>query len=118
MSQPALSNSSHLWKAPPVKSAWFVVLLLLCHCAQAAPVAHDTNGFTVRVLAINYDAVLSNGVRLSKAMKWNDPRPMTTILLRYLREASGGFARYELVNFIDVDAFPPKRDGFRYDAQT
>ena len=101
-----------------MKSAWFAALSLLCHCAQAAPVARDTNGVTIRILAINYDPVLSNGVRLSKAMKWNDPRPMTTNLLRYLREASGGFARYELVNFIDVDAFPSKRDGFRYDAQT
>jgi hypothetical protein len=101
-----------------MKSAWFAALSLLCHCAQAAPVARDTNGVTIRILAINYDPVLSNDVRLSKAMKWNDPRPMTTNLLRYLREASGGFARYELVNFIDVDAFPSKRDGFRYDAQT
>jgi len=49
-----------------VKPACFVALLLLCHGAQAAPVARDTNGVTVRVLAINYDPVLSNGLRLSK----------------------------------------------------
>jgi hypothetical protein len=101
-----------------MKPACFVALSLLCHGAQAAPVARDTNGFAVRVLAINYDPVLSNGVRLSKAMKWNDPRPITTNLLRYLRESSGGFARYQLVNFIDVDAFPAQRDGFRYDKQS
>jgi len=35
-------------------------------------------------------------------------------LVRYLREASGGFARYEIADFLDVDAFPQKRDGFRY----
>ncbi len=101
-----------------MKPAWFIALSLLCHYAQAAPVARDTNGVTVRVLAINYDPVLSNGARLSKTMKWNDPRPMTTNLLRYLREASGGLARYQLVNFIDVDAFPAKRDSFRYDEQS
>jgi len=101
-----------------MKPAWFVAVSLICHYVQPAPGASDTNGVTVRVLAVNYDPVLSNGMRLSKAMKWNDPRTMTTNLLRHLREASGGFARYQLVHFIDADAFPAKRDGFRYDEQS
>ena len=86
--------------------------------ACAAPVARDTNAVTIRVLAINYDPVLANGARLSREMRWNDPRPMTTNLLRYLRECSGGYARYELVDFVDVNAFPLKRDGFRYNEQS
>jgi len=96
-----------------VKPTWFIALSLLYHHAQAAP--RDTNVVTVRVLALNYDPILSNGIRLGNAMKWNDPRSMTTNLLRYLRECSGGFAHYELVDFLDISAFPLKRDGFRYD---
>jgi hypothetical protein len=77
----------------------------------------DTNRCVVRVLVINYDPILRQhgDVRLSRFMKWNDPQRMTTNLMRYLREASGGYADYQLVDFIDVDAFPQKRDGFRYD---
>jgi hypothetical protein len=86
--------------------------------SPAAPVTphHDTRD--VRVLVINYDPVLTNGQRLSRHMKWNDPRPMTTNLVRYLRESSGGYARYQIVDFIDVNAFPQKRDGFRYTEAT
>lgn len=102
-----------------MKLARVLILLLLCiGSGFAAPVARDTNVVTIRVLAINYDPVLTNGLRLSRQMKWNDPRPMTTNLLRYLRECSGGYARYELLDFVEVNAFPLKRDGFRYDEQS
>jgi hypothetical protein len=54
-------------------------------------------------------------VRLSKFMKWFDAHAITADVVRDLADASHGFARYEVVEFIDVDAFPAKRDGFRYD---
>lgn len=74
----------------------------------------------VRVLVVNYDPVLQGqgGVRLSRFMKWNEPRAMTTNLMRYLRECSGGYAQYELAGWLDVNAFPEKRDGFRYTEQS
>lgn len=80
----------------------------------------DTNRCVVRVIVVNYDPTLRQhgNVPLSRFMKWNDPHRMTTNLIRHLREASGGFADYRLVDFIDVDAFPQKRDGFRYDEQS
>jgi hypothetical protein len=76
----------------------------------------DSETRVVRVIAVTYDPVLKekDGLRLSRHLKWNDPRLFTTNLMHYLREASGGFADYRLVGFIDVDAFPKKRDGFRY----
>ena len=86
-------------------------------CAAAAPVVMpDPGQRTVKLLVLNYDPVLREhgGVRLQRHLKWNDPRPMTTNLIRYIREASGGFLDYQLVEWIDVDAFPAKRDGFRY----
>ena len=88
--------------------------------AAPKPPALDTNRCVVRTLVINYDPVLRGhgGARLSRYFKWNDPRPMTTNLVRHLRESSGGLVEYQLVDWIDVDAFPAKRDGFRYTEQS
>ncbi len=74
----------------------------------------------IGLLIVNYDPVLREhgGVKLSRFMKWNDPRPMTTNLVRYLAEASGGYVQYRITGFIDIDAFPLKRDGFRYTEQS
>jgi hypothetical protein len=96
------------------------VILLIAFAARGNPPEGSgaTNVCTVRILVINYDPILTNGVRLSRHMKWNDPRPMTTNLMRYLGECSGGYARYQLVDFIDINSFPEKRDGFRYTEQT
>lgn len=71
----------------------------------------------VNVIVVCYDPTLhtQNGQRLTEFMQWNDPRPMTERLMQHLRESSGGYADYRLVDWIDVDAFPQKRDGFRYD---
>src|SRR5436190_17005887 len=74
----------------------------------------------VRVIVVDYDPILREhgNVRLSRFMKWNDPRAMTTNLMRYLGECSGGYAEYRLVDFVEVDGWPEKRDGFRYDEQS
>src|SRR5688572_27254534 len=104
-----------------MKSAFATVAVLAFvtapHC-PAAPATREHDTRDVRVLVINYDPVLTDGQRLSRRMKWNDPRPMTTNLVRYLRECSGGYARYQIVEFVDVNAFPQKRDGFRYTEAT
>jgi hypothetical protein len=91
-----------------------ILFILQGFAASAAITSRDTNAVTVRVLVINYDPILKNGSRLSRHLHWNDPRLITTNLLADLRACSGGYARYEIVDFIDVDAFPQKRDGFRY----
>lgn len=80
----------------------------------------DPERKTINLIVVNYDPILSShgGVRLSRHFKWNNPRPMTTNLIRHIRDSSGGFANYRLIQWIDVDAFPVKRDGFRYDEQS
>lgn len=72
----------------------------------------------VRFLAIQFNPKLSSGQGLREHMKWNDPRPMTRRLIAHLAETSAGYAAYEMVDFVEVDAFPRKRDGFRYDEQS
>src|SRR5215210_6903714 len=101
-----------------MKRAYVLLALLLAPSAFGA--VPDTTKQTINVLIVNYDPVLreQGGVRLQKFLKWNDPRPMTTNLIRYIRESSGGYANYQIVEWIDVDAFPGKRDGFRYTEQS
>jgi hypothetical protein len=97
-------------------SAAFAILLAVSGWTAVPDPTKQTNN----VLVINYDPVLREhgGVRLQNFLKWNDPRPMTTNLIRYIRESSGGYANFQLVEWIDVDAFPLKRDGFRYTEQS
>lgn len=105
---------------PSVGVLWRFVLvwvLILCGSLVAQqPVVRDLEKVTIRVLLINYDPKLktSGGKTLREYFKWNDPRPMTTNLIRYIEQASGGFANYQIVDWINVDAFPKKRDGFCY----
>ena len=100
----------------------FVLLIAACSSKAASrPNANpEISQKTIQLLVINYDPILRGhgGVRLSKHLKWNNPRSMTTNLVRYIREASGGYANYKIVDFIEVDAFPVKRDGFRYTEET
>jgi hypothetical protein len=84
------------------------------HAPQASQAASRE---PIKVIVLNFDPVLRSkgGVRLSRFMNWQDPHALTSGIVRDLREVSYGFAHYDVVEFIDVDAFPAKRDGFRYD---
>ncbi len=105
---------------PFASCAVLAATVLSVATGSTAPVSRDTTTRVVNLLVINYDPILTGraGVRLSRHLKWNDPRPMTTNLIRYIRESSGGFADYRMVEWIDVNAFPVKRDGFRYTEET
>ena len=85
--------------------------ILLTAAAQAKP---------IKVIVLNFDPVMrtKGNVRLHEFMKWADPHKLTEGVVKDLKEASGGFADYRVVEFIDVDGYPVKRDGFRYDEQS
>lgn len=74
----------------------------------------------IKVIVINYDPVLrtKSDLKLSRYMKWGDPHKLTADIVTHLRETSGGFANYKVVDFLDVDAYPRKRDGFTYDEKS
>jgi hypothetical protein len=86
----------------------------------SARAALDPARQTNNLIVVNYDPILRGhgGTNLQRFMRWNNPRPMTTNLIRHLRESSRGYANFKLVDWIDVDAFPVKRDGFRYTEQS
>src|SRR5213594_2840640 len=51
----------------------------------------EKGSVTINLLVLGYDPILHDhgGVKLSRFMKWNDPRSMTTNLVRHFLETSG-----------------------------
>ena len=75
---------------------------------------------SLKTLVIVYDPVVdpSSGKRLSQYMHWNRVEDLAKGFMTDILQTSGGLARYQIVQRIDVDAFPAKVDGYVYDAQT
>lgn len=74
----------------------------------------------LKTLVIVYDPVVDpkRGKKLSESMHWNRVEDLAKGFMTDILEVSGGVARYQIIQRIDVDAFPAKVDGYQYDAQT
>ena len=72
-----------------------------------------------KVLALVYDPVMdkTTGTILSQQQKWYRPADLITGFMADMLQVSGGMARYQIVQRVDVDEFPAKTDGFRYTPQ-
>lgn len=74
---------------------------------------------TSRVLLVIYDPVVdASGRKLSRHMKWNRPDDLANAFIQDILETSGGMARYQIVQRVELNEFPAKIDGYRYDAKT
>lgn len=51
-------------------------------------------------------------------MRWNRVEDLAKGFMTDILQTSGGLARYQIIQRIDVDGFPAKVDGYVYDAQT
>ena len=73
-----------------------------------------------RVLSIIHNPIVDprRGIKLSQALGWNDPDSLARDYIRDVRGASHGIVEYQIAERIEVDGFPIKVDGFRYDAET
>ncbi len=69
-----------------------------------------------RVLLINYDPIFreEGGRKLSSLFGWHDAVQLATNFIADLRQASYGYCNYQIVESLEVDAFPVKIDGFTY----
>jgi len=69
-----------------------------------------------KVLVLNYDPILTNqgGVRLHDYYHWNDPRVLSSGYLADLTESSSNYVRWTITQFLDLNEWPLKADGFRY----
>lgn len=74
----------------------------------------------LKTLVIVYDPLVDRaaGKKLSEAMKWNRVEDLTEGFTSDILSVSGGLARYQIVERLNVDDFPAKVDGYKYDAQT
>jgi hypothetical protein len=72
----------------------------------------------VVVLIYNPIVVAEGGRRLSQVLGWNDPDALTQGYIDDVRMASHGIVNYQVVERIEIDGIPVKRDGFRYDTDS
>src|SRR5688572_21671325 len=84
------------------------------------PFAYNEGAATGRkhakVIVVIYNPVLESegGKTLIEHVRANDPIEYSHILANVIREASWGYVNYEIVDFITVDGYMQKVDGFRY----
>ena len=87
---------------------------------QRPPFHYDEHVSTGRkhakVIVLIYNPVLEceGGKTLIEYVGGVDPVEYSHILANVIRQASWGYINYEIVDVIEVDAFPIKVDGFRY----
>ena len=85
--------------------------------AQAATAADAPPAVKPKVLLLIYDPPVESegGRRLHEVMGWSDPEKNSREYAADLKECSGGYADYQIVEKVAVDEYPVKKDGFRYD---
>lgn len=69
---------------------------------------------TKKVLILEINPLLSSGKRLSEQKGWGNPAIVEQSSISNIREVSGGYLNYMIVQRIVEDEFPIKEDGFRY----
>lgn len=67
-----------------------------------------------KVLAIIHNPLMPNNQKIQQVYRWNDPDKLAQGYIDDIAHCSHGYARYQIVDRIEVDAFPLKLDGFRY----
>ena len=74
----------------------------------------------LKTLVIVYNPTVdkSTGKKLSEHMKWNKVEDLAMGFMSDILLVSGGLVRYKIIERLNVDDFPAKVDGFKYDAQT
>jgi hypothetical protein len=75
---------------------------------------------TSRVLLVIYNPCMeaASGATIIQTMHWNNPDDLCNSFIQDILETSGGLARYEIVQRVELNEFPALSDGFRYDPQT
>jgi hypothetical protein len=81
-----------------------------------APKVDPEQGMVIRTLNIVYEPSMdAAGTKLARYMRWNEVENLVQGYISDVGEVSGGLVQYQVVQRIDVDEFPSKVDGFRYD---
>jgi hypothetical protein len=75
---------------------------------------------TARVLLVIYNPIMdpASGTTLIQTMHWNNPDDLSNAFIQDILEISGGLARFQIVQRMELNEFPALTDGYRYDAKT
>jgi len=73
-----------------------------------------------RVLLITFSPIIASagGRKLAGVLGWGNVDDLCGQYIADLRECSNGFVDFQIMQRIEVDAWPVKEDGFRYDGET
>ncbi len=72
----------------------------------------DVEQVTPRVMLVVF-----NPQGLIQRHGWKDPLQLTDSYVETVRQVSGGFVDYQIVQQIELDAFPPKKTGYTFSSQ-
>jgi len=80
----------------------------------------DQPALEPRVVVLIHDPVIERegGRKLHDVLGWHDPDLLARLYIQDVAEASHGRVRYRIVERIEVDGYPVKQDGFRYDDES
>ena len=69
---------------------------------------------SVLLIVFNPHIPSEGGKPLLEVMGWNSPALLAQSYAAHLQDSSAGFARYSIVQTVEVDAIPVKADGYQY----
>src|SRR5262245_6719747 len=71
---------------------------------------------TVRVLVLNYDPIVpaEGHRRLSQVFHWNEPARLASDCKEAMEYATGGYLRFEIVAWRNLNEIYAREDGYRY----
>ncbi|MDZ7342630.1 MAG: hypothetical protein ONB27_14820 [candidate division KSB1 bacterium] len=93
------------------------MLIILVSCSQTHLPKATMVPVKPRVLMIIFNPIIESegNQRLTKVLHWNDPDSLAEVYRADLYECSQGYLDYQIVKRVEVDEYPLKMDGFRYD---
>jgi hypothetical protein len=85
--------------------------------AASKPASRGVAPVKKKVLVISFNPRIKaqGGKPLTQVLGWFDPAELTKQYVADIKEASYGYLNYEVVEFKELDEWPLKTDGFRYD---
>ena len=74
----------------------------------------------IKTLVVVYDPVMEpvSGKTMSELLRWNRVEELARGFMSDILEGSGGLARFQVTQRIDVDGFPFKVNGYQYNAES
>ncbi len=98
-------------------SEWFRRLFKPAPTTTVQPGEGPPQSVQPRVLLIIYNPIIQaeGGKKLTEVLGWKDADALCQEYVADLRECSKGFVEFQIVQRMEVDAWPVKADGFSYD---